>query len=457
MSMLEPLGQFENSKGAFVEQSLLGAILVNPSCLDAVAEIVATEDFIDRRHRQIFTAVLRLVDSDTPVDLVNVCELLDPMTMDYAAQIALSCPTSSNARSYAVAVKNYSRERQLLGVADYIAGLVHGEGELADKIDLAQEAVLALGEALQPDQDLHVSASMRELINEWERRRECGDGLVGLSTGFREIDRRTSGLCSGDLIIVAGRPSMGKTTFAMNVAENVAVTQGKPVLVFSMEMTKIQLLDRCTSSVGAIPFELIRNGKALDDVQFGRGLIPAAARIKQAPLYIDQRGALTVQQIRSAARKLHKRVPLSLIVVDYLQLARAKAESRVHEVTAISQGLKALAKELNIPVIALSQLSRKCEERSDKRPNNSDLRDSGAIEQDADVIFMLYRDEVYNPDTRFRGIAEINCTKQRNGPIGKDILISRLDLCRFEETPHDYRPPADEPKKRKGGGLDYDS
>jgi replicative DNA helicase len=281
--------------------------------------------------------------------------------------------------------------------------------------------------------------------------------LVGLSTGYKDIDRRTSGLCSGDLIIVAGRPSMGKTTFAMNIAENVSVSQGKPVLVFSMEMTKIQLLDRCASSIGGIPFELIRNGKALDDAQFSHGLIPAAARIKQAPLYIDQRGALTVLQIRAAARKLHKRIPLSLIVVDYLQLARAKAESRVHEVTAISQGLKALAKELNIPVIALSQLSRKCEERSDKRPNNSDLRDSGAIEQDADVIFMLYRDEVYNPDTKFRGIAEINCTKQRNGPIGKDILISRLDLCRFEDTPHEYRPPVDEPKKRKGGGLDYDS
>jgi replicative DNA helicase len=454
MNMLEEVQLIDFSKTKLAEQSLIGAILVNPACLDAVSETLSTEDFFDRRHQQIFAAALRLADSDVPIDLTNISGLIESSEMDYAAQIALNCQTSSNARSYAEAVKNFSRERQMLRVADYIAGLVHGEGELSEKIDMAQEAVLALGEALQPDQDLHVASAMAALFEEWDRRSTCDGSLVGLSTGFRDIDKRLSGLSKGDLIIVAGRPSMGKTTFAMNIAEHVAVEQSKPVLVFSMEMTKLQLLDRAASSIGRIPFELLRSGQIFKSEHNYR-LIPAAKRIKDSKLYIDQRGALTIGQMRSAARKLNKKTPLALIVVDYLQLARAKADGRVNEVTAISQGLKALAKEINVPVIALSQLNRKCEERGDKRPINADLRDSGAIEQDADVILMLYRDEFYNADTNEKGIAEVACTKQRNGPIGIEKLHSRLEMCRFDDLSHEYKPQPIEPIKKRGRGFDH--
>jgi replicative DNA helicase len=263
-------------------------------------------------------------------------------------------------------------------------------------------------------------------------------------------------LSAGDLIILAARPSMGKTALAMNIAENVAVHQKKTVLVFSLEMTAEQLMDRMAASIGDIPYELIRSGKVFEHPDHSFKASPAISLLKDAPLFIDDRPALSIPQVRASARRIHKQSPLSLIVVDYLQLMRAKAESRVMEVTQISQGLKALAKELGVPVLALSQLSRAVETRAEKRPVNSDLRDSGAIEQDADVIMFIYRDEVYNEQSKYAGIAEIRCTKQRNGPIGDDYLRAQLDRCRFTNLAAGWTKPEEEKEQPKfKRGFDY--
>lgn len=248
---------------------------------------------------------------------------------------------------------------------------------------------------------------------------------------------------------------MGKTTLAMNIAEHVAVIQQKLVVVFSMEMTAEQLLDRSAASLGRMPYKLIRAGTIFESADHSYKVVPTFRKLKDAinTLKIDDRPSLTIAQMRATLRRESKKGKVELVVIDYLQLAKAKAESRTTEITAISQGLKALAKEFKCPVIALSQLSRKCEERADKRPNNSDLRDSGAIEQDADIVFFLYRDEVYNEDSPYRGVAEVICTKQRNGETGTDELACNLGMCRFDDLPKEWSRPVVQPLMRSSRGF----
>lgn len=428
------------------EQSVLGGLLIACGAIDSVLDLIAENDFYFPQHRFIFKRIVDLHADNRPFDITVIAGTMNPEELDriggfiYLAELSRSTPSVSNIRAYAQAVRERSNLRRLILVGGEICemGFQANNRSSLELIDEAQRKVLAIGEQQDEAAEIHVSASMTEYLAELDRRAHSG-GMAGLATGFFDIDQRTNGLMGGDFIIIAGRPGMGKTTLAMNIAEHVAIRLQKGVLVFSMEMSRIQLIDRMVSSVGKIPFQFLRSGTVFQtnremDVQ------PAAAKIRDSKLYIDERGALTVQQMRSTARRQHKKNPVSLIVVDYLQLARAKAENRVNEISAISQALKALAKELNVPLIALSQLSRKCEERQDKRPINSDLRDSGAIEQDADAIFMLYRDEVYNSGTQHKGKTEVHCTKLRNGTMGRDWLASALEICQFQNLSTPYLP-----------------
>jgi replicative DNA helicase len=445
------------------EQSVIGGLLIAGHHFDSVTEILTAEDFYHPQHRQTFAAMAALAADNKPIDLTTVVTALSSSgDLDriggviYLAEIARGTPSASNIRAYASAVRERATLRNLILVGQQIAesGFEPDGKKSIELIDAAQAAVIALGDQGRTDGITPIKDHLRNLVAEWQRRSDAG-GLVGLSTGFEALDARTNGLSPGDLIILAARPSMGKTALAMNIAENVAVHQGKPVLVFSLEMTAEQLLDRMASSVGKIPYDLIRTGNVFKVPEYECRAMPTISRIRDAPLHIDDRPALTIPQMRATARRVHKQTPLSLIVVDYLQLARAKAESRVMEVTQISQGLKALAKELGVPVLALSQLSRAVEQRADKRPGNADLRDSGAIEQDADVIWFIYRDEVYNTSTKQRGVAEILCTKQRNGPVGSDFLATLLEQCRFDNLARGWTPPVEEEKPKRRGGFDY--
>lgn len=441
------------------EQSVIGGLLISVGNLDAVAEILTDSDFYYPAHRFLYRRFVELDIAGKPIDVTIVADSMTPQEMAgiggfiYLAEMARSTPSTSNIRAYAKAVKERANLRALIAAGQAIADNAFNAGQQTstELIDEAQRMVLAIGEQTADEADLHVSASFRDYIAELTRRSES-DGLAGLSTGFKDLDRRTNGLMGGDLIIIAGRPSCGKTAVAMNIAENAAVSNGKCVLVFSMEMSRVQLIDRMVASVGKIPYALLRSGKVFGS-EYDHVITPTASRIKNAKIYIDERGGLTVQQMRTSARRLHKKTPIDLIIVDYLQLARAKAENRTTEITAVSQALKALAKELNVPLIALSQLSRKCEEQK-RRPISSDLRDSGSIEQDADAIFLMYRDEMYNEDSKEKGMAEIICAKLRNGEPGSDWLQSNLAMCKFQDLLLPFqRPVVDnvEPiRKRRG-------
>jgi len=451
------------------EQAVLGGLLIDPGAWDRLDGIVAAEDFYRPEHRRIFEVMASLGQDGSPIDPITVADALSHAGQleqaggfGYIAELAAKTPGAANVRAYAQAVRERAQLRSLIMAGTEIADSgYNADGRaVADLIDAAQQRVMALGAQSQDGGDLHCSSRFASLIAEWERRSEC-DGLVGLSTGFEALDRRTNGLGDGNLVILAARPSMGKTALAMNIAEHVAVVEKKPVLVFSMEMSTEELLDRVAASLGRIPYEMIRTGKVFEHSEYSVKVMPTVARLKAAPLYIDDRSSLTVQQMRTTARKIHAKTPVRLVIVDYLQLAGVAArgrnnDTREQEVSGIARGLKSLAKELGCPVIALSQLNRNVEQRPNKRPVNSDLRDSGAIEQDADVIMFIYRDEVYNEDSPEKGITEIITRKLRNGQPGTDRIASNLAMCRFDNLAHDYQPPAAEtvrPSRR--GGFEY--
>ncbi|MCP3667002.1 MAG: replicative DNA helicase [Gammaproteobacteria bacterium] len=426
------------------EQSVLGGLMLDNQSWDQVADRVTEIDFYRREHKLIFRAIASLADENQPFDVITLSEELERLgaledagSLAYLGRMASDTPSAANIRAYAEIVREHSVMRQLIRVGTEIADTgFHPEGlKSPDLLDQAERKVFEIAEqgskgkgGFQP-----IKGLLTKAIDRIETLYEQEDPITGLSTGFADMDQMTSGLQEADLIIVAGRPSMGKTTFAMNVAENVAINSGKPVAVYSMEMPGESLVMRMMSSLGRINQSRVRNGN-LEDDEWPR-LTSAVSILQGTKIFIDDTPALTPTELRARARRLmREHGELGLIVIDYLQLMQAPGagENRTNEISLISRSLKALAKELNVPVIALSQLNRSLEQRTNKRPIMSDLRESGAIEQDADIVVFIYRDEVYNEDTPDKGSAEIIIGKQRNGPIGTVRLTFLGQYTKFE-------------------------
>ena len=425
------------------EQAVLGGLLLDNSTWEASADRLHAEDFYRRDHQQIFAAIAELSRRNEPSDAVTLAEFLaakgdgeETGGLAYLAGLARDTPTAANIRAYADIVRERSLLRQLIRVSGEIAASAYeSEGRTAKElVDGAEQLVFAIAE--QGRRTTSGFVPLREVlgatIDRLDMLHQSQGQLTGVSTGYSDLDRMTAGLQPGDLIIVAGRPSMGKTTLALNIAENAAIAASTAVAVFSMEMSREQLSMRMISSLGRVDQSHLRTGN-FGDEDWAR-INGAIAQMKSAPIYIDDSAALTPTEVRARARRLTREQPLGLIVIDYLQLMQVPGtkENRATEISEISRSLKALAKELKVPVIALSQLNRSVEQRTDKKPVMSDLRESGALEQDADLIMMIYREEVYEPDTPRKGIADIIIAKQRNGPTGEVHLTFLGKYTRFE-------------------------
>ncbi len=420
------------------EQSLLAGVLIDPESMNKIVDIVAPDDFYRDDHSRIFELMLDLYERSEPIDIVTmssaakdkgILEKIGGVT--YLNTLVDLMPTSANIAQYARMVREKALLRSLMKVStEIIEKGYEVENNIEGYVDDAEKMIFQISERKFKPSFFAVKDLVMENVKTIERLFQKKQAVTGLATGFVELDKMTSGLQPSDLIIVAGRPSMGKTAFCLNIAQNVALSDGGsiPVGVFSMEMSKEQLVMRLLSSESEIDFSKLRTG-SLSGAEWPK-LAQAADTLYKAPIFIDDSPALGILDLRARARRLKKEHDLSLLVIDYLQLMRGRSNTggdrREQEISEISRFLKALAKELNIPVIAISQLNRMVEQRDNKRPRLSDLRESGAIEQDADVIMFIYRDEVYNKESSFKGIAEIIIGKQRNGPIG-DVQVAFLD------------------------------
>ena len=444
--MSESLNQNEQAREA--ERAVLGGLMLETHRFDSVIQIIKENDFHDPKHQIIFHAMSELVDENKPLDPLTVSEKLDNNNDLQAVggqanliDLATSTPSAANLEAYAEIIKQRSITRRLQKTNSDIAELIRNpQGQNGnDLLDRAESMIFALNdEASQNNDSLHSSGELVESSMEklYELSNKDG-GLIGSSTGFKDLDKKLQGIQDGDLIVVAGRPSMGKTSFAMNIAENVLLNQDNngAVLIFSLEMPGEALTTRMLSGMCKLNQQNVRSGMLKDNEL--KLLFKEGERLKNLPLWIDDSSLLTPMELRAKARRLHRQEEngLSLIVVDYLQLMQLPAsnENRVNQISEISRSLKSLARELNIPVIALSQLNRAVEQRENRRPKMADLRDSGAIEQDADVILFIYREEVYSPeDEEYEGLAEIIVGKQRNGPIGTVKLTFLKEYTRFE-------------------------
>ena len=430
------------------EQSVLGGLLLEASALDKITDLVLPDDFYRNEHRLIYRQIIRLSELAKPVDVITVAEALQIAGelekvggLPYLGGLAQNVPSAANIRRYGEIVRERSIMRKLAEVGSEIASSAYNPTgrDAAQLLDEAESKVFEIAEAGSKGKQgfIPMPPLLTQVVERIETlyARDNASEVTGTATGFTDLDRKTSGLHPGDLIIIAGRPSMGKTALAINIAENVAMDSKLPVAIFSMEMGATQLAMRMLGSVGKLNQQDLRTGRLQDD-DWGR-LTHALGRLNDAPIHIDESAALSSLDLRARSRRLHRQNNgLGLIVVDYLQLMSSNvgkvSENRATEISEISRSLKALAKELQVPVIALSQLNRSLEQRTDKRPVMSDLRESGAIEQDADLILFIYRDEVYNSDSQSKGKAEIIIGKQRNGPIGKVELAFRGEYTRFD-------------------------
>ena len=425
------------------EQSLLGGIMLDERAWDRVADVVGGQDFYRPDHRLIFGAMGDLVERNQPLDAITVGDHLqrqgkldDAGGRAYLARLVGNTPGAANVRSYASIVREHAMLRQLIEVGgDIAASAFESEGRrVSELVDQAEQRVfeiaergerrgsgfIALKEVVQPSIDRLDALSNSE------------DGITGVATGFEDLDSRTAGLQAGDLVVIAGRPSMGKTTLALNIAENAAIGHKLPIGIFSMEMPKEQVTLRMIGSIGRVDQSHLRSGRLTED-DWTR-INSAVSIMSNAPIFVDDAPGLTPTEVRARSRRLKREHGLGLVVVDYLQLMQVSGgtENRATEISEISRSLKGLARELNVPVVALSQLNRSVEQRNDKRPVMSDLRESGAIEQDADVILFIYREEVYDAETPKKGVAEIIIGKQRNGPTGMFLLTFKGEFTKFE-------------------------
>ena len=430
------------------EQSVLGGLLLENEALDRIADILNQADFYRHDHRLIYTHIAKLIEQNRPADIVTVAESLENSAelssiggIAYLGALAQNTPTAANIRRYAEIVRERSIMRKLVEVGSAIAESAYNpQGREAKQLlDEAEAKIFQIAEGGNRSSQgfVNIQTLLPQVADriDFLYQRENQGSVTGIPTGFDDLDDKTSGFQPGDLIIVAGRPSMGKTAFSLNIAENVALDSKKAVAVFSMEMGATQLATRMIGSVGRLDQHRMRNGN-LEDEDWAR-LTTALGKLNDAPIFIDEGAGLSSFDVRARARRLSRQTGgLGLIVVDYLQLMSGNSgrasENRATEISEISRSLKSLAKELEVPVVALSQLNRSVEQRPDKRPVMSDLRESGAIEQDADLILFIYRDEVYNPDSEDKGTAEIIIAKQRNGPIGRVRLTFLGQHTRFE-------------------------
>ena len=441
---VQSLNKSPNSTEA--EVAVSGGLILDNNSWDQVAGILQTNDFYNEEHRKIFSCILDLADKRIPFDIVTINEKInsdnDKSIATYLAEIINNTPSSANIKAYANIVREQSILRQLINVSNNLIEKSY-DGSIDSKalLDEAEQKIFNISdESLRANNGFqNIDDLLKESVLRIEELAEKGDSITGVATGFTKFDKETTGLHGGDLIIVAGRPSMGKTSFAMNLAEHASLKDGAVTAIFSMEMSGAQLSGRLISSMGRINAQKIRTGKLTDD-DWPR-LTNAVALLSEANIFIDDTPALSPIDIRARARRLKREKGLDLIVIDYMQLMQLpnSSENRATELSEISRSLKALARELDVPVVALSQLNRSLENRTDRRPIMSDLRESGAIEQDADLIAFIYRDEQYNEDSPDKGTAEIIVAKQRNGPTFKTKLTFLEECTRFENyTPEIY-------------------
>lgn len=432
------------------EQSVIGGLLLDNSAFDKVGDRLVPEDFYRLEHRLLFDAIARLSEEGKPADVVTVSECLTRIGkldtaggLAYIGSLASNTPSAANITAYAGIVHQMALLRRLISLSNEITGAAYKpDGRSASQIlDYAEERIMEVTDRTRRTSGpRHMNGILSEAVDRIDALHRSQSPYTGVPTGYTNLDNMTSGLQPGDLIVVAGRPSMGKTSLVMGWAEYAALSQKVPVAVFSMEMSGVQLVNRLLSSLGRIDSGHIRSGKLAEE-DWPR-LTSAISLLEGAKLFIDDTPALTAMEVRSRARRLKMEHGLGLIVIDYIQLMESSSgneENRATEVSNITRALKSLAKELNVPVVALSQLNRGVEQRGDKRPVMSDLRESGALEQDADVIMFIYRDEVYNknPDNPNKGFADIIVAKQRNGPTAEVRLTFLGEYTRFENCTSD--------------------
>ena len=448
---IESLGQLSlPPHSTDAEAALIGGLLLDSEnqAYDKIADIVSERDFYHTENKEVFKVIQSLSEESKVTDLLTVSDYLDSSTefepkpsIEYLSEIVESTAGNSNITEYAKIIREKALLRELIQISSEIAQSAYKpEGKSpSELVDIAESHIFEIAERGNRNM---VFAEMSDLVkqtyDELDKRSQGGGNITGVSSGFRELDNLTAGLQNGELIIISGRPSMGKTAFALNIAEHTALADENPVAIFSMEMSASSLAQRMISSLGRVNAHSIKTGQ-LEERDWNR-VDGAIQQIKNAPIYIDDTPSLTPIELRARARRIQREKGLSLIVIDYLQLmsVHGNKENRATEISEISRNLKALARELNIPIIALSQLNRSVEQRTDKQPQMSDLRESGAIEQDADLIAFIYREEVYDPDTDKKGVALINVAKQRNGSIGQFNLTFLGRYTRFENWVPEY-------------------
>ena len=425
------------------EQAVLGAMLIEKEAIARVTELLKGGDFYREAHRLIFEAMLDLYNRNEAVDMITVIELLkreDNLEkvggIAYVTSLANSVPTAANVHYHAKIVEEKALLRQLIQTSTKIAALGYeGSEEVSQIVDQAEKMILEVSNRRIGGDFTPIKSIVLDAFGKIEQLYESRGGITGLATGFKDLDRLTSGLQKSDLILVAARPSMGKTAFTLNIASNVPIREKKAVAFFSLEMSKEQLVQRMLCAEASIDSQKLRIGELEDDDW--TKLINAADRLSGAPIFIDDTAGISVLEMRSKARRLKVEHDLSLIIIDYLQLMQGSGgkggENRQQEISEISRSLKGLARELGVPVVALSQLSRSVESRQVKKPMLSDLRESGSLEQDADIVAFLYREDYYNPDTENKNITEIIVAKHRNGPVDSVQLFFHKQFTRFAD------------------------
>jgi len=448
----------DNQRAARAEQAVLACLISNNQTWDRISDKVSETDFVMSSHRAIFSAISALAEKDEPFDLVTLAERMERDGtlegiggMPTIGLILDSHAASENVRAYADIVRDQSILRQITKASEHAADRARlGEEEPSLILEAAQQRLGEIEDGGRRGGPVQMKTILGRVIKSVDESFNADSDMIGVPSGLEDLDAKTSGFCPQDLIILAARPSMGKTALAVTIADHISVNRQLPVLFFSLEMSGEAVGMRFTSVRSRIPLARIRNGKLMEDDDWPK-VTSAGSMLSGARLLIDDTASLSVNDMLTRARRAKRDFGLSLIIVDYLQLmgGSGKAENRNIEVMRMSQGLKAMAKSLNVPVIALSQLNRGVEQRPNKRPMMSDLRDSGGIEQDADLILFIYRDEVYSPDSKFKGTAEIIIAKQRNGPIGMVRTTFDPETCRFDSLFQGWKPEESEPSNGK--------